>query len=100
MLILETSCQVSIFLDLWHACHNLHFIKIRQPDGAEIIPHIDLVALSSHIASRSHRLIQLSCFEVSLFFMSYATFLSLLCFDFCECCLLVSMSSWSRFDVF
>ena len=79
---------MSLFLDLWHACHIFNFIKIHEPNTIKIIPHIYLAALTFHIASRIRRHIQLSCFGVSLPFMSCVAFLSFLCFDLCDCCLL------------
>lgn len=81
-IISETSRQVSLFLDLWHAHHNLDFIKTHQPSAAEIIPHIDLLALTSHIASRILWHILLSCLGVSLLFMSCVAFLSLFVYRF------------------
>ena len=57
MLILESYRQVLLFLDLWHARHNLNFIKTYEPDATELIPHINLAALTSHITFRIHRYI-------------------------------------------
>lgn len=54
-------------LYLWHTCHNLDFIKTHQSDATELIPHINLVALTSHITFRSCRNIHLSCFGVNCF---------------------------------
>lgn len=68
--------QVLLSLDSWHVRNNLDFIETHQPDAAELIPHIDLAALTSHITSRSHGHIQLSCFGVSLLFMSRTAFLA------------------------
>jgi len=58
----KTSHQVSLSLDLWHAHHNLDVIKNHQSDAAELIPHINLAALTAHFTSRSSQHIQLSCF--------------------------------------
>jgi len=52
-IISETSHQVLLSLYLWHARHNLDVIKTHPPDIAELIPHINLGALTSHITSRS-----------------------------------------------
>ena len=65
------------FLDLWHAHHNLDLVKTYEPNASKLIPHIDHVALTSHLESRSLRHFHLSCSRVSLLFMSCATFLSL-----------------------
>ena len=78
----KTSRQVSFFLDLWHAHHNLDFIKTHQLDVVELIPHIDLVALTYHVASRSLQHIQLSCFWVIPLSMSCVAFLALFVFCF------------------
>ena len=77
----KTSLQVFLPLDLWHVHHNLDVIKTHQPDAAELIPHINLAALTSHITSRSSEHIQLSCFGVSPLPMPCATFLSLFVFS-------------------
>jgi len=77
----ETSLQVLLPLDLWHVCHNLDVIKTHWLDTTEIIHHINLVALTSHIKSRSSRHIQLNYFGVSSLPMPCATFLSLFGFS-------------------
>jgi len=71
---------VSLPLDLWHVHHNLDVIKNHQLDVAELIPHINLVALTSHITSRSSRHIQLNCFGVSSLLMPCFSFLLLFVF--------------------
>jgi len=91
-IILESSRQVSLSLDLWHAHLSLDFIKNHQPETVEIIPHIYLASLTSHISSRSCRHIQLNCFRVSLLFMSRALFLSL--FAFCFVWVLSTCFQW------
>ena len=106
----ETSLQVLLPLDLWHARHNLDVIKTHQPDIAELIPHINLVALISHITSKSIWHIQLSCFGVRWLPMPCAAFLLLFGFslvwvillDFFEyllsfTCILACPSSISNF---
>ena len=82
MIILETSLQVSLFLDLWHVHHNLNLIKTYEPNTAELIPHIDLTTLTSHITSRSLQHFHLSCLRASLLLMPCAAFLSLFVFFF------------------
>lgn len=77
----ETSHKVLLPLDSWHACHKLDVIKTHQLDAAELIPHINLVALTSHITYRRSRHIQLSCFGVSSLPMRCAAFLSLFVFS-------------------
>ena len=54
-IILETSHQVSLSLDLWHARHNLNVIKTHQLEVSKLILHINLTALKPHITSRSSR---------------------------------------------
>ena len=80
----KTSHQVSLPLDLWHAHHNLDAIKTHQLDAAELIPHINIVALTSHITCRSSRHIQLNFFGVSMLPMPCVAFLSLFVFCLCE----------------
>ena len=77
----ETSHQMLLPLDSWHVRHNLNVIKTHQPDIAELIPHINLAAIASHITSRSSRHIQLSCFGVSPLPMPCVAFLSLFVFS-------------------
>ena len=84
----ETSHQVSLSLYLWHVRHYLDVIKSHQLDAADLIPHINLATLTSHITSRSYRHIQLSGFGVSSLPMSCVASLSLLCFHLCEYCFL------------
>ena len=62
---LENSLQVSLPLDLWHVCHNLDVIKTHQPNATKLIPHINLVAMTSHIISKISLHIQLNYFGVS-----------------------------------
>ena len=78
----ETSHQVLLSLDLWHAHQNFDVIKTHQSDVAEKIPHINLVALTSHITSRSCRHIQLSCFGVSPLSITCVAFFPLFVFSF------------------
>jgi len=80
---------MSLFLDLWHVRQNLNFIETNQLNNAVLILHIEIAALTSHIASRSCRHIQLNCFGVSLPFMSCIAFLSLFVFRF-----MWVLSSW------
>ena len=76
----ETSHQVSLPLDSWHVHHNLDVIKTHQPDIVDLIPHINLAYLTSHITSRRNQHIQFSSFGVSPLPMPYAAFLSLFVF--------------------
>jgi len=48
-IISETSLQVSFFLDLWHAHHNLDIIKNHQLNIVELIPDIYLATLASYL---------------------------------------------------
>jgi len=80
-IISETSHQMSLPLDLWHARHNLNVIKTHQPDAAKLIPHINLVVLTSHITSMSCWHIQLSYFGVSPLSLHCVAFLSLFVFS-------------------
>lgn len=81
----ETSHQVSLPLDSWHAHHNLDVIKTHQSDAAKLIPHINLATLTSHITSRSSRHIHLSCFGVSPLHMPCSTFpVTYFCFPLWE----------------
>ena len=99
-IISKTSHQVSLFLRLWHAHCNLDFIKTYELDVADLIPHIDLAALTSHIASRICRHIQLSCFWVSPLCMSCAVFLSLFFISACVSVVcLILVSACCRFNV-
>ena len=43
----ETSHQVLLPLDSWHAHHSFDVIKTHQPDVAELIPHISLIVRCS-----------------------------------------------------
>ena len=72
---------MSLPLDLWHARHNLNVIKTHQPDAAKLIPHINLVVLTSHITSMSCWHIQLSYFGVSPLSLHCVAFLSLFVFS-------------------
>lgn len=94
----ETSHQVLLSLDLWHAHHNLDVIKTYQPNDTKLIPHINLVALTSHITSRSCRHIQLNSFGVSLLSMTCVAFMLLIVFSIVW--VLVSSFLWMLYVVY
>ena len=101
-IISETSHQVSLSLDVWHARHNLNVIKTHQPDTENLIPHINLAALMSHITSRSCWHTQLGCFKViplSNYDLCciYADFFILLHMNIIY---LISMNDFCLFDTF
>ena len=100
-MISETSHQVLLSRDLWHACHNLDVISTHQLDATELIPHTNLVALTSHITSRSSWHIQLSCFEVSSLPMPCVIFMSLFCVFACMSIFcLISLNACFRLHVY
>lgn len=75
---LETSQEVLPSLDLWHLHHNINVI---ETNGCY---DIKIVALTSHITTRSCRHIQLNCFGVSLPSITCVAFLSFFCFHLYE----------------
>lgn len=78
-MLLETSLQVSLSLDLLHVHHKPQTYLF---DTAKLIPQINLGALISHNTSRSLQHIQLRFFWVGLLSMSFFAFLPLLVFHF------------------
>ncbi len=81
-IISEISHQVSLSLDLWHVCHNLDVIETHQLDAAEVTPHINLVAITSHITTRCSWDIHYNYFGVIPLPMPCDAFLSLFVFSF------------------
>ena len=78
----KLSSECRFFPDWWHVRHKPHPYQTYLFNVANLILDIDLGASTSHITSRSLWHIQLSFFQVSLLFISFAAFVSLFVFLF------------------